>query len=494
MVIATGVVTAMPAYVASRVAPSGGAMEVLGTLVLALILSLAAAKVAAALWMRHPLARDVVFADLMVWEWLRRVRVERRLARTQTLLVDGDTAPHARAEAFARLARLLEARDAYTHGHSQRVARHALRIAQALHMPPADAATIWTAATLHDVGKVHTPREILNKRGRLNDAEFDIIKRHPVDGAEMLADIGDPQIVAIVRSHHERLDGAGYPDGLSGTDIPLGARIIAVADTFDAVTSTRSYRSAATHKRALEILRKEAGAQLDGAAVAAFLRTYSGRRPATWSALVTVTPARAIAWVGHQAASVGSLASAAGWIAPAAAAAAALMGTSSPVTDQSQPRSLAGRTSVAAVRSAPPVSAGRVVVRDSRTAPRERGAIPALEVHGQAPDRPSPSASHAGAATPDQATATAASDSASTSPPTVGVTSVRPDGTTVTNVVAAVKVPSPPAVRVPVVNIVAPTVAAASVPLPVVAPVVSTVLHAPQSVEQPAVATLVPTP
>jgi putative nucleotidyltransferase with HDIG domain len=495
MVLATGFVTALPAYVATLAAPSGSAVEVVSTLALALIASLAAAKVGAALWMRHPLARDVVFADLMAWEWLRRLWVERRLAHAQAAVSDGDAAPHARAEALARLARLLEARDAYTHGHSKRVARHALRISQALRLPADDAATIWTAATLHDVGKIHTPREILNKPGRLSDAEFDVIKRHPVDGAAMLAEIGDPRIVAIVRSHHERLDGAGYPDGLAGSEIPLGARIIAVADTFDALTSTRSYRSAATHKRALDILRKEAGTQLDGAAVAAFLRTYSGRRPAAWSALVTLGPERAMAWVGHQATSVASLAPAAGWIAPIAAVAAALAGTSSHATDQAAQRSSGAATPIAAVHSAAS-KVGRGAAPQAQPVPQTHVTVPAVTVHGHAPRRPgeSPAASVAGAGTPGQTAATAAGDAVSTATPGVTVPSSHPDVTTVTSVVAGVKVPSPPALRIPAVNAASEAVETPPVALPAVPEVVATVLHDPATLAQSTVDTIVTAP
>jgi hypothetical protein len=101
----------------------------------------------------------------------------------------------------------------------------------------------------------------------------------------------------MVRHHHERLDGRGYPDGLSGTDIPLGARIIAVADTFDAITSSRSYRSACRHKKALDILRKEAGTQLDPDAVHAFLAYYTGRDTRAWWAVLTTAPHRLGAWV-----------------------------------------------------------------------------------------------------------------------------------------------------------------------------------------------------
>jgi putative two-component system response regulator len=454
MVVATGLVTAMPAYVATLVAPPGSAPGVLGALLVALVLSIAAAKLGAALWMRHPLAREMLFADLMVWEWLRRLSVEHRLARAQRLLDANDGAPRARAEGLARLARVLEARDAYTHGHSRRVARHALRIAQALHVPAADAARIWTAATLHDIGKISTPREVLNKRGPLTDAEFEVVKRHPVDGAVMLAGIGDPDIVAIVRSHHERLDGAGYPDGLTGAEIPLGARLIAVADTFDALTSTRSYRSAATHKRALDILRQEAGAQLDGPAVAAFLRTYSGRRPAAWSALATLVPQRLISWLGNHVTSVASAAPAAGWVAPAAAAAAVLAGTAPHVADRATTRTPHRAVSVADVRAAGPSHVRRVVASQPPAIPRDPGTVPAVKSRPHASDRKdrSPAAGHADTAPPAQATATRAPAVGSTGVPPVDAPAVSPGATAVTDVVGAVKDRLPRKVRIPAGN------------------------------------------
>ena len=209
---------------------------------LVILLSLGAASLGSALWIRRPASRCVVFADLMLWGWLRRLLAERRLARAHEVfgLGSGVSGQH-RVEALTRLGAQLEARDSYTHGHSRRVARHAERIAREMRLSPADVAKVRTAAALHDVGKVHTPRDILNKPGRLTDAEFALVKRHPGDGADMLVGIEDPEITAMVRHHHERLDGAGYPAGLAGQEIPVGARIIAVADTFDAITSTRPY-------------------------------------------------------------------------------------------------------------------------------------------------------------------------------------------------------------------------------------------------------------
>lgn len=262
----------------------------------AVAVSVTVASAEAALWKRQPRSRDLVFADLMLWGWLRRCWTERHLAQARSIYDAARKAgPTVSISLLERLSRLLEARDAYTHGHSQRVARHAERIARAMHIPPVEIAKVRTAAAVHDVGKLYTPREILNNPGRLNSAEFAVIKRHPGDGADMLAAVGDPEIAAMVRHHHERMDGHGYPDGLLGSDIPLGARIIAVADTFDAITSSRSYRSAGTHKKALDILAREAGSQLDGVAVAAFLGRYSARRSVAWFAFATAVPQRIFA-------------------------------------------------------------------------------------------------------------------------------------------------------------------------------------------------------
>ncbi len=229
----------------------------------------------------------------MLWGWLRRCWTERRLTRARELYESARKAgASVDIDLLTTLSGLLQARDRQTHGHGQRVARHAGRIARAMHLSPVEIAKIRTAAVVHDVGKLHTPREILNNPGRLTDAEFAVIMRHPAEGAHMLADAGDPEIAAMVRHHHERLDGHGYPDGLAGSEIPLGARIIAVADTFDAITSSRAYKSAGTQKKALEILTKEGGSQLDTAAVAAFVGCYSSRRSVAWWALAGTVPQR----------------------------------------------------------------------------------------------------------------------------------------------------------------------------------------------------------
>jgi HD-GYP domain-containing protein (c-di-GMP phosphodiesterase class II) len=127
------------------------------------------------------------------------------------------------------------------------------------------------AARVHDVGKIIVSPEILEKPGRLSIAEHAEVQRHSVFGARLVASLDDAGITAIVRHHHERLDGSGYPDGLAGEAIPLGARIVAVADTFDALTSQRPYREAFSPGEAMALLRDEAGCTLDPAIVAAFV-------------------------------------------------------------------------------------------------------------------------------------------------------------------------------------------------------------------------------
>ena len=329
-VVATAFVIVLPAVVVWTLLPSGSTPWSVLSVLVAMALSVAAASAASAFWMRRPGSRDVVFADLMLWGWLRRMRAERRLAVARELLgtqdVESVVSVPRRVAALKRLSRLLEARDAETHGHTRRVTRHAERIARAMHLPPAEVAKVRTAAALHDVGKLHTPPEILDKPGRLTPDEFAVIRRHPVDGAEMLSGIGDPDVTAIVRHHHERLDGAGYPDGLVGEQIPLGARIVAVADTFDAMTSSRTYHGASNHKRALDVLSAEAGTRLDAAAVSAFLGYYSGRTSVAWSAVLTAAPQRLMSWLGSTSERLGTGAASLAQALPAAGAAILLAG------------------------------------------------------------------------------------------------------------------------------------------------------------------------
>jgi hypothetical protein len=295
-VLTTALVTVLPALVTTAVLPRGSTLLLAASGLSAVALSIAIATVGAALWKRWPGSRDVIFADLLLWGWLRRCWTERRLSQAQRVYDAAKRAgPTVDIELLTGLSRLLEARDAYTHGHGQRVARHAARIARTMHLPSAEVAKIRAAAAVHDVGKIYTPREILNNPERLSSEEFAVLKRHPVEGADMLAAVGDPELVAMVRHHHERIDGEGYPDRLRGQEIPIGARIIAVADTFDAITCDRAYRTAGSQKRALDVLSQTAGSQLDGDAVAAFRGGYGARRSVAWLALAAVVPERILA-------------------------------------------------------------------------------------------------------------------------------------------------------------------------------------------------------
>jgi putative nucleotidyltransferase with HDIG domain len=139
----------------------------------------------------------------------------------------------------------IESADSYTHGHCERVATYAVAVARALGLAPDELTTVRIGAYLHDVGKVRIPHEILNKPGRLTSEERELMELHPVYGLELLAGIEFPwDIRPIIRWHHEKLDGTGYPDHLSGDQIPLVAHIVGIADVYDALTSTRSYRAA----------------------------------------------------------------------------------------------------------------------------------------------------------------------------------------------------------------------------------------------------------
>jgi putative nucleotidyltransferase with HDIG domain len=170
------------------------------------------------------------------------------------------------------LANALEAKDPYTRGHSERVGALSRRIALAMGLPPADVETIAQGGLLHDIGKIGVPEPVLRKHGALDAGEWSVMRRHPLIGAQIVAPFECLAGAAVViRHHHERWDGSGYPDGLVGAAIPLGARIVAVADVFDALTSARPYRAALSRQAALQHLMTEAGTLLDEDAVAAVL-------------------------------------------------------------------------------------------------------------------------------------------------------------------------------------------------------------------------------
>jgi putative nucleotidyltransferase with HDIG domain len=294
----TGVVTVLPLVLIAQLGPARSAPTVALHVLAAVALSVLFARGLAALWSRHDRSSDLVFGDLLLWGWIRRAIAERRLDAATRRIQAPTAANEERVALLRRMSALLEARDPYTHGHSRRVARHAERIAREIGLSSEQVAKIRAAALVHDIGKINVPRPILTKPGRLTDAEFAVVKRHAADGAAMVLSLGDSELTAIVRHHHERIDGTGYPDGLAGDDIPIGARVIAVADTFDAITSSRAYRHPRSHKQALEILRREAGTQLDAVAVGAFVSYYSARRSVGFASVLAAAPQRLLSGLG----------------------------------------------------------------------------------------------------------------------------------------------------------------------------------------------------
>lgn len=186
------------------------------------------------------------------------------------------------------LAEAIDAKDHYTRGHSAQVAKYAVAIAKELGLPKLETDGIETAAYLHDIGKIGISDEILLKPGKLNSKEMDVIKTHPEISAKILQPIKFPwEIVPIVYHHHERYSGGGYPDQISQNDIHIGARILLVADAYEAMTSERPYRSALPQKSAIDELKKGSGTQFDPKVVEAFLNVLTREKGP-----VEETPAR----------------------------------------------------------------------------------------------------------------------------------------------------------------------------------------------------------
>jgi len=170
----------------------------------------------------------------------------------------------------------LELKDPYTRGHSERVAKYALMFANEIgKFSSEEQKSFYYACLLHDIGKVNIPDQILMKPGKLTNEEFEIIKTHPVVGAEAVKNVeGIKNSIYVIRSHHERWDGKGYPDQLKGEEIPLLARVSAIADAFDAMTSSRSYRDAMPFEEAYNRIIKGQGSQFDPMLVEKFKKIY----------------------------------------------------------------------------------------------------------------------------------------------------------------------------------------------------------------------------
>jgi putative nucleotidyltransferase with HDIG domain len=212
------------------------------------------------------LQRRLLKLELKAYQEQLEARVKAQADRIEELFLGGVQA----------LAQALEAKDAYLRGHSLRVSEYAVRIARQVGLDADSVDTISLGGHLHDIGKIGVSEEVLHKAGRLTDGEYRHIMEHPVIGARILGPLlsDAPQVIAIVRSHHERMDGKGLPDGVKADKLPMLVRIVSVADAFDAMTSERPYRHSLPVERALDELRVQSGVQWDPAAVDGFLGAF----------------------------------------------------------------------------------------------------------------------------------------------------------------------------------------------------------------------------
>ncbi len=211
----------------------------------------------------------------------------RSLLRIKRLIEERDSAE---AVVFA-LARAVEAKSPYTHGHAERVTNYALMLADAVQVTREEREILRKGALLHDIGKISVPDDILNKPGALTPQELAIVREHPAQGAHIVEPLHSMRVaLPLIRWHHERLDGRGYPDGLSGEEIPLLVRILSVADVYDAMSSDRPYRDGMSRERCLELLTADAaGGGLDPDLVACFRALQIPPRVA--HAFETIVPA-----------------------------------------------------------------------------------------------------------------------------------------------------------------------------------------------------------
>jgi hypothetical protein len=215
---------------------------------------------AAFIYQREPLAIILLFLPLMIihyaFETFSNLQVETRRA----------------LETFADA---IDRRDEYTYHHSQRVAELTQRLGEKMGLPITDIAVAVSAARIHDLGKVAWSNNILTKPGPLTEEEWETVRQHPMIAVEMLENLSlYERGVPLIRHHHERIDGTGYPDGLAGEEIPLGARLIAVADSYDAMTTDRPYRRGLSHDEAIARLREGMGTQFDSRVVEAFCELW----------------------------------------------------------------------------------------------------------------------------------------------------------------------------------------------------------------------------
>lgn len=209
----------------------------------------------------------------VVYLWIQEVRDRKKLEIINIeLLATQEELKEANIASMKALIMSEEARDPYLTGHSRRVTEFATAIADKINMSDSEKRHIEYAGYLHDIGKIGINDAILHKKGQLNGEEWEVIKRHPVTALDILAPLKFlPEEKVIIRHHHERYDGNGYPDGLKGKDIPLGSRVMAVADSFDAMNSERSYRPPLPREKIISELKAARGTQFDSEIVDIFI-------------------------------------------------------------------------------------------------------------------------------------------------------------------------------------------------------------------------------
>ncbi|WP_407306458.1 HD-GYP domain-containing protein [Desulfosporosinus sp. SB140] len=231
-------------------------------------------------WLLSVLLYDLKVKDFIKKKTIERQRNElqstnRELSKANSQLELSLRALDESQNMIFTLAMALESKDPYTHGHSERVAEYSLELARYLGLPEKLQENLWRAAILHDIGKIGIPDAILNKTGSLSNEEWPIMKSHPENGENICSKLNFArEILPVIRYHHERYDGNGYPDGLIGDNIPYLARIISISDTVDAITSKRSYRLPRTFQTAIDELIKGAGTQFDPVLVNAFVELF----------------------------------------------------------------------------------------------------------------------------------------------------------------------------------------------------------------------------
>lgn len=226
----------------------------------------------------------IVVLSLMFYIWIQELKDKRKLQLLNKNLVNAQKKlKRAEIDMISTLILTAEAKDPYTHGHSKRVAEYSLAIAQAMNLTEEEQMIIERSAILHDLGKIGIDDNILRKDDTLDEEEWKIMKDHPQKSIDILNPLKFlEKEKEIILSHHEMIDGSGYPNGLMGNDIPLGSQIIAVADAFDAMNTARSYRAALPEKKIVDELKNASGTHLSSEVTDIFLELLD-KKPEFWN-------------------------------------------------------------------------------------------------------------------------------------------------------------------------------------------------------------------